>query len=149
MLRSLFLSIILISLISCQTQKINTNKSSDENLQNENRISIILKQNESKKIPKTNLIAKYIQITEDSRCPEDVICVWQGLAKIELELSSNTSRPQVIELSTMDFESAQAKQTKIFDNYEITLEHVSPWRNQDGSPSTVKNGIEISLKKTK
>lgn len=147
MIRSLFLSIGIIGLISCQTQKIDTEKSSDNNTQTQNSSSLILKQGELKKIPNTNLKAKYIQMTEDSRCPEDVTCVWQGLAKVELELSSHVSRPQVIELSTMDFEGSNAKQTKIFDDYEITLERVSPWRNKDGGPSSVKNGIEISFKK--
>lgn len=144
MIRPLFLAMSIIGLTSCQTQKINTENSSDIS-----ETSIILKQGESIKIAKTNITAKYLTITEDSRCPEDVTCVWQGLAKVELELSRKGSTPQVIELSTMDFEGSNARQTKIFEGYAVTLNHVSPWRNHDGSPSTVKNGIEISLKKIK
>lgn len=147
MIRSLFIAFSLLCLTNCQTQKIDSEKSSSENIESQNGRSIILNQGEFKKIPNTNLTAKYIQITEDSRCPEDVTCVWQGLAKVEIELSSDTARPQVIELSTMDFEGSNAKQTKVFNDYAITLLQVSPLRNKDGSRSTIKNGIEISVKK--
>jgi hypothetical protein len=34
----------------------------------------------------TNLKIKFVSVLEDSRCPEDVDCVWQGNGKVKLEL---------------------------------------------------------------
>ena len=52
--------------------------------------SIDIKYGESVLIPLEDLTIKFNEIISDSRCPEGVICFWQGTAKIELKISKGS-----------------------------------------------------------
>jgi len=39
------------------------------------------------------------EVSEDSRCPTSVVCVWQGAAKIELTVARNGGRGEAANLS--------------------------------------------------
>jgi len=134
--------------MNCQTQKTNASNNNSSSNQDTTVKKIDLKEGEYTQIPKTSLNAKYIGVIEDSRCPEGATCVWAGLAIIELEVMTPTSRPQIIQLSTMDFEGKNAKKTESIYGYNITLEKVSSKRKKDGSLNTDKGDITISVEKT-
>lgn len=40
-------------------------------------------------IPSEDLRVRFIAVEEDSRCPEDVQCVWEGEVKIRVNLAQN------------------------------------------------------------
>lgn len=144
MIRSLFLSFGLLCLLNCQTQKTTDSNSSSTST---NQKNIELELGKSIKIVNTNLIAKYLGITEDSRCPEGVTCVWQGLAIVEVEIKTPASKPQTIHLSTMDFEPLKAQKTEPVFGYNITLENVLPGRKSDENQKEAKNHITVSVQK--
>lgn len=62
-----------------------------------------------------------LTITEinDSRCPSDVVCIWQGEAIVKLKVEADITN--IIELSTFD------NQTDTVGSYSISLINVSPY----------------------
>jgi hypothetical protein len=72
------------------------------------------------KVSKTGRITiKFIELTEDSRCPTDVNCVWAGIARIKVQLRKNGKTTEV-ELNTND------KKTTVFHGYSVTLKDLQP-----------------------
>jgi hypothetical protein len=41
-------------------------------------------------------------ISEDSRCPKDVNCIWAGVAVAQVEVMGTATRPMVLNLASMD-----------------------------------------------
>lgn len=60
-------------------------------------------------------------VTEDSRCPTDVVCVWEGNAKVRLRASTPGSGAITIDLNT----SLQPRDTVVFA-YDVALERLDP-----------------------
>ena len=60
-------------------------------------------------------------VTDDSRCPVDVTCVWEGDAKVSVEVITPSPRAQH-ELHTTGRESHEAKH----GDYRITLVKLEP-----------------------
>ena len=62
-------------------------------------------------------------IPEDSRCPEDVNCIWEGQVRMFLT-AANTEKKENLEFK-ID-KSRMGKMNKSFGNYSISVENVSP-----------------------
>jgi hypothetical protein len=76
--------------------------------------------NGQQKVSKTSRITvKFLELIEDSRCPEDVNCVWAGVARIKIQLRKNGKSAEV-ELNTND------KKTAVFQGYRVTLKDLQP-----------------------
>ena len=45
--------------------------------------------NSEKRLPKSKLSIRFLEMVEDSRCPTDANCVWAGNAKIKVRVSRN------------------------------------------------------------
>lgn len=154
MIRPIILSLSLFGLMNCQTQKnkattsttstSTSSSSSSSNAQNTSMKKTILTEGEYTKIQGTDINAKYIGIVEDSRCPEGATCVWAGVAIVEIEVMTPTSRPKIIQLATMNVSGKDAQKTATVDDYTLTLDAVS--RNLKASE---KNNIGISAEKNK
>ncbi len=72
-------------------------------------------------IEDTPLRLRFVSVPEDSRCPVDVDCVWEGDAQVRLLLSFADSAEQTLDLHTSlepRFESVRG--------YRITLERLEP-----------------------
>jgi len=63
-------------------------------------------------------------VAEDSRCPEDVTCVWAGNAKIILSITNGGRRATTITLN-----SGLNPKHLTFQGYDIKLAEVKPPRN--------------------
>lgn len=48
----------------------------------------------------TNLKIKFASVLEDSRCPEDVECVWQGNGKVNLDLRESNKKAISVTVNT-------------------------------------------------
>ncbi len=59
---------------------------------------------------------------EDSRCPADVLCVWQGEAKISVNVTKDSQDLGNFVLSTLE-----EKSTQRFDSFTIKLVEVQPY----------------------
>lgn len=56
--------------------------------------------NKQKKFSRSDLTIRFVEVVEDSRCPENARCVWAGNAKIKIEVKSKGAASQTIELNT-------------------------------------------------
>ena len=59
-----------------------------------------LKIGESAEMPREGLKIEFDSVTEDSRCPKGVTCVWAGNAKILLKVKKDAAKPANVELNT-------------------------------------------------
>ena len=41
---------------------------------------------------------KFLKVMEDSRCPSDVTCIWEGQARVLVEVTETGKQPQQVEL---------------------------------------------------
>jgi len=73
-----------------------------------------------------DLAVRFEKALEDSRCPEDAVCVWAGNAKIRLKLSKQKQAPATVELNTY----IGAKSSSYL-NYEIKLVTLKPLPKAD------------------
>ncbi len=62
-------------------------------------------------------------VLEDSRCPKEVVCFWEGNARAEFKFERYDSKPLIFKLNThLGF-----THDTIIDNYKFTLFEVSPY----------------------
>jgi hypothetical protein len=73
------------------------------------------------------VLVTFVRVIEDSRCPKQVTCIWQGAAKIRLTLAIKVHGEQqpmrALEISTAPESAASA----IHEGYRIELLGVSPY----------------------
>lgn len=67
------------------------------------------------------LIVKFLAVTEDSRCPTNVNCVWAGVARIKIQLRKNGKTAE-FELNTNQPEKSAA-----FEGSEVKLNTLTPY----------------------
>lgn len=53
-----------------------------------------------KKASRSKLTVKFVELVEDSRCPEGTQCVWAGNAKIKIQVKSANEPAETFELNT-------------------------------------------------
>ncbi|RMH70151.1 MAG: hypothetical protein D6675_10130 [Gemmatimonadetes bacterium] len=73
----------------------------------------------------TGLSLTFAEVVEDSRCPQQVECVWEGQVVIKLKLQASNNPPQEIELTLRAGHPESAVQT--VGEYTIELLNVHPY----------------------
>jgi sulfate adenylyltransferase subunit 1 (EFTu-like GTPase family) len=81
---------------------------------------VTLRLNKQAKISRGKLTIKFVSV-EDSRCPQDVKCVWAGNAKVTVKVTNSKGKSQ-----TFDLNSNIQPQSVTFDGYEFKLGEVTP-----------------------
>ncbi|MCJ8153170.1 hypothetical protein MKJ01_05270 [Chryseobacterium sp. SSA4.19] len=66
-------------------------------------------------------------ISEDSRCPKDVNCIWAGAAVAQVEVMGTATRPMTLSLATTDNKGRNYSTSAEFNGYTITLAEVNPY----------------------
>lgn len=94
-----------------------------------------LKINQIASIDSDNLKIKFLNITEDSRCPSDVVCFWEGQATIVVNTLKNDQ--DLGDFSLTSRAGHEDLAVKNFDRYSIKLKKVEPY------PKTTQK-IELS-----
>lgn len=107
---------------------------------------IYLKEGESKFLKDQELTVTFKTITEDSRCPKDVNCVWQGVATAQVELMGLYTRPRIITLNNLSDTSKGYLKSQVFNGYEISLVELSPQPTSEKTFKTLKGNYKIGLK---
>lgn len=51
------------------------------------------------KIASGDVILKFVEVLEDSRCPKDIVCVWAGRAKVKVAISGEHLYLKELELT--------------------------------------------------
>ncbi len=80
-----------------------------------------LKINEQTTDQASGITLKFVELVEDSRCPEGVNCIWAGNAKVKISVSKNGADGQTIELNT----NLQPRSI-VYQGSTITLSDVTP-----------------------
>jgi hypothetical protein len=70
---------------------------------------------------KKKLTVKFLSVVEDSRCPEDVDCVWAGNAKIKVKLTSKGKSKEVELNSNLETNSVN------FEGYTVAFKDLTPY----------------------
>jgi hypothetical protein len=81
-----------------------------------------LRVNQTANIEPAGINVTFVNVTEDSRCPSDVECVWAGQVSIVVDVSAPGGNSQ-LDLTL----SGGQSETKSFGNYSIRLVDVQPY----------------------
>lgn len=76
------------------------------------------------KIERTNIEVRFVGISEDSRCPRDIACVWAGQAKVRLDITNG--RGEAVLRDVLE------QQSVIADRYQIKVVRVLPYPETSG-----------------
>lgn len=132
--KTIILSLGLLSLIHCNTQKEVKTSTKDkvENSANVTKSSqeasiIYFSEGENKFLDEYQMNVTFKRISEDSRCPKDVNCIWAGVAVAEIEVMGITTRPVTLSLANEDNKGRNYHRSADFNGYKITLTEVNPY----------------------
>ncbi|MBX3244407.1 MAG: hypothetical protein KF685_08125 [Acidobacteria bacterium] len=83
---------------------------------------------------------KFLEVTEDSRCPEGVDCFWAGNARLKIELSFSDDEPVTLEMDTNGPNS-----TVKFEGGTVSLIKLDPYpkNNVEFDRSAYKVSLKI------
>ena len=90
-----------------------------------------LKLGQAKILHSENLIVGFGELVGDSRCQEDVVCVWEGEARIKLYLLKPAQDTTFLLLKIPGFITAESKRHVSTDtlDYRFTLQQLDPYPN--------------------
>lgn len=76
--------------------------------------------NKQKKFSRSNLTVKFVELVEDSRCPEGTNCIWAGNARIKIEVSKGRNK------KTFEVNTNLGPKGATYDGYQIELVALTP-----------------------
>ena len=128
--KTIIVSFALMFLTNCNSQK---EIKSAEKMPTKDKINknlegkvIYFTEGENKFLPEYQMNITFKNISEDSRCPEGVTCVWQGAAVANIELMGTATRPMTIPLATTENAGRNYHKSTFFNGYTISLVEVNP-----------------------
>lgn len=83
--------------------------------------SLNLKVGKQKTAKQSKLKVKFVSVTEDSRCPVGVNCVWAGNAKVKVEITGSRGGTKVFEFNT-----TMGPKGDQVDGWAITMVSLTP-----------------------
>ena len=110
---------------------------------------VYLKEGENKFFKEYEMNVTFKKMTEDSRCPKDVDCIWAGVATAEVELMGLYTRPVTLKLSTMSDAKKGYTKSQEFNGYTITLVEVSPQTTAEKGFKALQGSYRIGLQFSK
>jgi hypothetical protein len=81
-----------------------------------------LKVKQTAHIESAGLDVTFVNVTEDSRCPSDVTCIWAGKVSVVVDVKAPDRSSQL----TLTLSAGQSE-AKSFDNYSIRLADIQPY----------------------
>lgn len=93
---------------------------------------------------------RFIKMMTDSRCPKNVVCVWEGLAIIRVDVTRDTEQPTVLLLAIPGLVSTPYRRNTLeASGYYITLLQLDPYPVfQSGNGPTVYEAL-LAIEKIK
>lgn len=92
----------------------------------QNRGQVRVQIHKEKPIVKNKLRLRFLDVIEDSRCPEGTNCIWAGNAKIKVQIRKPGGPPKIFELNT-----GMAEQSVTIEGYEVKLTALTPHPKAD------------------
>jgi hypothetical protein len=154
--KTIILSLGLLFLINCNAQKetkTSTKVNVDENgvpkVTHKDGEIIYFNEGENKFLKEYQMNVTFKGISEDSRCPKDVTCVWAGVAVAQVEVMGVATRPMTLTLASMDNKGKNYHQSTEFNGYTISLTDVQPYPGATEGTKALngKYKIGITIKK--
>ena len=131
-------------------EAVETAKKEQQNSTVKNTAGIVyLKEGENKFFKEYEMNVTFKKMTEDSRCPKDVDCIWAGVATAEVELMGLYTRPVTLKLSTMSDAKKGYTKSQEFNGYTITLVEVSPQTTAEKGFKALQGSYRIGLQFSK
>ncbi len=91
-----------------------------------------------------NIKITFLNVTEDSRCPEGMFCVWPGQVKALLRLETDQNHEDVFNLT---LNSNETHSQKTIAGYSVKLENVKPYPGSDKTITDNGYVATLSIKK--
>lgn len=131
-------------------EAVETAKKEQENSTMKNAAGIVyLKEGENKFFKEYEMNVTFKKMTEDSRCPKDVNCIWAGVATAEVEVMGLYTRPVTLKLSTMSDAKKGYNKSQEFNGYTISLVEVSPQTTAEKGFKALQGSYRIGLQFSK
>jgi len=126
-MRNFFLLFILfISFQQCALPQETANQSVQAYNNGQGNNAFILNTKESLYLSNVDLKIRFLGVTQDSRCPKDVQCVWPGNARIKLQVNE-----ELFTLDTQDLKSNNYTKSKSVNGFTYTLLQLYPEKTSD------------------
>jgi len=152
MFKTIILSFGLLSLMNCNAQKepktsakTNVEKTGDAKITNQKSDIIYFTEGENKFFKEAGMNLTFKGISEDSRCPKDVNCIWAGVAVAQVEVMGLATRPMTINLASTDNKSRNYSTTSEFNGYTISLADVAPYPEAAEGTKALKGKYKIGI----
>ncbi|WP_449401264.1 hypothetical protein [Chryseobacterium wanjuense] len=151
--KTIILSLGLMFLINCNAQKetktttkVNVDETGVSNKEGE---IIYFNEGENKFLKEYQMNVTFKGISEDSRCPKDVTCIWAGVAVAQVEVMGTTTRPMTLNLASMNNKGRNYSKSAEFNGYTISLADVQPYPGATEGTKALngKYKIGITIKK--
>lgn len=139
-------------LINCKTQK-GAQVPLKDSVENPGNITknstngsvIYFNEGENRFLDEYQMNVTFKGISEDSRCPKDVNCIWAGVAVAEVEVMGTATRPMTLSLASLDNKGRNYHQSADFNGYTITLTEVNPYPASAEGTKKLKGKYKIGL----
>jgi len=129
-IKTIFCIPLLLLMSNCKTQTAKTETTAVTN----NTVTIGLEK--QAKIPNSKVTIQFKEVVEESRCPIDVTCVWEGIAIINVDAVSGNQK-QNFQVATRDFLQKNLTNSFNFSGYRFTLVELKPQPGGKEEPTTV------------
>ncbi|MCJ7935087.1 MAG: hypothetical protein MUW56_16060 [Chryseobacterium sp.] len=157
--KALILSLGILALTGCDAQKKTKTETKASEMSSNTKSTnasdqkgdiIYFSEGENKFLKEYEMNVTFKGISEDSRCPEGVNCIWAGVAVAQVEVMGTTTRPMILNLASMDHQAKNYHQSADFNGYTITLQDVAPYPQAAEGTKALggKYKIGITIKKT-
>ena len=110
---------------------------------------VYLNEGENKFLKEYEMNVTFKRVTEDSRCPKDVNCVWAGVATAEVELMGLATRPVTLKFSTLNDANRGYANKHVFNGLQISLVSVAPEATSEKGFKKLQGNYKIGLRFTK
>jgi hypothetical protein len=123
---SIFLVILVIGASTIVVVSVYLNGSSSQRLVRATiDIPFQLKVNQAAFIDSLNLRIGFVAVREDSRCPSDVVCIWEGQATINVDVQKANSAPSSFNLTYQGGRSNLS--VRDFHDFSMRLLEIAPY----------------------
>lgn len=85
---------------------------------------------------------EFDSVTEDSRCPKGVTCVWAGNAKILLKVKKDAGKAADVELNT----NINPKTSRYLE-YELSLKELKPYPESNATIKSSDYEVTLTVRK--
>lgn len=131
-------------------EAVETAKKEQQNSTVKNTAGIVyLKEGENKFFKEYEMNVTFKKMTEDSRCPKDVNCIWAGVATAEVEVMGLYTRPVTLKLSTINDAKKGYTKSQEFNGNTISLVEVTPETTSAKGFKALQGSYRIGLEFSK